>query len=88
MFFGVVFLLYLIKLAAGKGFRHNSVVHFLAQALQYTNGYTMFADLRGFKYPSVITGNIYRPELLLSYSNDSLCVVELTVPAKKIFSRR
>jgi hypothetical protein len=33
----------------------------------------------GFKSPSIITGDTYRQDLLLSLSNGSLYVVELTV---------
>ena len=60
--------------------RHNSVLNFLAQTLQSVHGYNLFADLPGFKSPSVITGDKFRPDLLLTCSNDSiLYVVELTV---------
>ena len=38
-----------------------------------------YSDQSGFKSPSIITGDIYQSDLLLSYSNDSLYVAELTV---------
>ena len=33
----------------------------------------------GIQSPSIITGETYRPDLLLSISNECLCIVELTV---------
>ncbi|CAB3992804.1 Hypothetical predicted protein, partial [Paramuricea clavata] len=59
--------------------RHNSILNFLANTLQTVNGFALYADVPGFKSPSIITGDTYRPDLLLSLSNDSLYVVELTV---------
>ena len=60
--------------------RHNSVLDFLARTLQSVHGYNLFADLPGFRSPSVITGDSFRPDLLLACSNNSiLYVVELTV---------
>ncbi|CAB4014263.1 lisH domain and HEAT repeat-containing KIAA1468 homolog [Paramuricea clavata] len=58
--------------------RHNSVLNFLAHQLQTVDGSTLYADLNGFKSPSILTGDTYRPDLLLSCSNGSLYVVELT----------
>ncbi|CAB4023715.1 Hypothetical predicted protein [Paramuricea clavata] len=59
--------------------RHNSILNFLANTLQTVNGSALYADVPGFKSPSIITGDTYRPDLLLSLSNGSLYVVELTV---------
>jgi hypothetical protein len=36
-------------------------------------------DLAGYKSPSIITGDTNRPDLLLSTSNGTLYIVELTV---------
>ena len=58
--------------------RHNSVLNFLAHTLQTVDGSTLYADLHGFKSPSILTGDTYRPDLLLSCSNGYLYVVELT----------
>ncbi|CAB4016886.1 Hypothetical predicted protein, partial [Paramuricea clavata] len=58
--------------------RHNSVLNFLAHTLQTVDGSTLYADLNGFKSPSILTGDTYCPDLLLSCSNGSLYVVELT----------
>jgi hypothetical protein len=43
------------------------------------NGSALYADVPGFESPSIITGDTYRPDLLLSLSNGSLYVYELTV---------
>ena len=59
--------------------RHNSILNFVANTLQTVNGATLYVDIPGFKSPSIITGDTYRPDLLLSCSNGSLYVVELTV---------
>ena len=58
--------------------RHNSVLNFLAHTLQTVDGSTLYADLHGFKSPSILTGDTYRPDLLLSCSNGYLYAVELT----------
>ena len=58
--------------------RHNSVLNFLTHTLQTINGSTLYSDLHGFKSPSILTGDTYRPDLLLSCSTGSLYVVELT----------
>ena len=58
--------------------RRNSILNFLAQTLQSINGYDLFADLPGFRTPSIITGDRFRPDLLLTSSNNSLLfIVEL-----------
>ena len=58
--------------------RHNSVLNFPAHTLQTVEVSTLYADLHGFKSPSILTGDTYRADLLLSCSNGSLYVVELT----------
>ena len=79
-------LLLLLHVVAGCQFyldrftwRHNSIPNFVANTLQTVNGATLYADIPGFKSPAIITGDMYRPDLLLSCSNGSLYVVELTV---------
>jgi hypothetical protein len=57
--------------------RHNSILNFLAQTSQTVDGSTLYVDLHGFKSPSILTGDAYHPDLLLSCSNGSLYVVEL-----------
>ena len=76
----------LLHVAAGCQFnldrftwRHNSILNFVPNSLPTLNGATLYVDIPGFKSPSIITGDTYRPDLLLSCSNGSLYVVELTV---------
>ena len=38
-----------------------------------------YAELPGYKTPSILTGDIYRPDLLLQTPNECLYIVELTV---------
>ena len=59
--------------------RHDSVLNFLVQTLQSIHTCKLYADLSGFKSPSIITGDIYRPDLLVITPDESLYVVELTV---------
>jgi hypothetical protein len=46
--------------------RHDSVLNFLATNLQTVSGSHLYVDLPGYKSPSIITGDTYRPDLLLS----------------------
>ena len=59
--------------------RHDSVLNFLAQTLQSIHTCKLYVDISGFKSPSIITGNINRPDLLIIAPDESLYVVELTV---------
>ncbi|CAB3999364.1 Hypothetical predicted protein [Paramuricea clavata] len=59
--------------------RHDSVLNFLATSLQTVSGSHLYVDLPGYKSPSIITGDTYRPDLLLSTSTGRLYIVELTV---------
>ena len=59
--------------------RHDSVLNFLATNLQTVSGSHLYVDLPGYKSPSIITGDTYRPDLLLSTSTGTLYIVELTV---------
>ena len=40
---------------------------------------SLYADLSGFLSPSIITGDIFRPDLLLLTTNNQLFILELTV---------
>ena len=40
---------------------------------------TLYADITGFISPSVITGDNLRSDLLLSFKNNGLYILELTV---------
>ena len=55
---------------------HDSVLNFLTQTLNICKLYT---DLSFFKSPSIITGDIYRPDILVIAPDESLYVVELAV---------
>ena len=59
--------------------RHDSVFHLIALSLQGVTGTTLYADLPGFISPSVITGDNLRPDLLLTFKNTCLYILELTV---------
>ena len=59
--------------------RHDSILNFLATCLQTVNGSCLYADLPGYRTPSILTGDIYRPDLLRQTSNECLYIVELTV---------
>ena len=58
--------------------RHDSVLNFLAHTLLSVSDAKLFADLPGFNSPSIITGDEYRPDMLLITSDNSLYVAELT----------
>ena len=59
--------------------RHDSVLNFLAHTLLSVSDVKLFADLPGFNSPSIITGDEYRPGMLLITSDNSLYAAELTV---------
>ena len=58
-----------------------SVLNYLAETLLPLQAeYRIFGDLPGFNNPSIITGERYRPDLLLENTNKSvLYIIELTV---------
>jgi hypothetical protein len=45
--------------------------------MQTVGGSHLYADLPGYKIPSIITGDTYRQDLLLSTSTGTLYIVEL-----------
>ena len=59
--------------------RHDSVLNFIAQTLQPVNNSNLFVDLPGYKSPSIVTGDTFRPDLLLSINSDYLYILELSV---------
>ncbi len=59
--------------------RHDSILNFLATNLQTVNGSCLYVDLPGYKSPSIITGDTYRPDMLLLPSNKIIYIIELTV---------
>ena len=58
---------------------HDSILDFIAETLQTTYAAQIYADLPGSRTPSIITGDTYRPDLLLLTPDDKLYIVELTV---------
>ena len=59
--------------------RHDSILNFIANTLQSSQSSTMNVDLPGFMSPSVVTGDKYRPDLLLTTKDNCLYILELTV---------
>ena len=59
--------------------RHDSILNFLTKTLSVLDDCKLFVDLPGFESPSIVTGDEYRPDLLLLTSANHLYIVELTV---------
>ena len=59
--------------------RHDSVLHFIAQSFKAVQGVKLFSDLPGYLSPSILTGDTFRPDLLLLLPLNCLYVLELTV---------
>ena len=59
--------------------RHDSILKFLARTFQAVSNCKLLVDLPGFESPSIITGDDYRPDLLITTSDKRLYIVELTV---------
>ena len=58
---------------------HDSILNFIAETLQTTYAGQIYADLPGFRTPSIISGDASRPDLLLTTPDGKLYIVELTV---------
>ena len=59
--------------------RHDSILNFIAETLQTTYACHIYADLPGFRTPSIICGDAYRLDLLLITPDAELYIVQLTV---------
>ena len=59
--------------------RHDSVLNFIANNLPSAQIQKLFADLPSFSNPSIITGDDYRPDILILTKDNTLYVLELTV---------
>ena len=59
--------------------RQDSVLQFNAQSLRAKHGIKLFSDLIGYLSPSIITGDTFRPDLLLILPSNCLYILELTV---------
>ena len=62
--------------------RHNSVLLFLANTFSSLKQCTVYAALPSFLSPCFITGESYRPDLLLLTDKNILYILELTVGFK------
>ena len=58
---------------------YNSALLFLANSLQAIEGSSLYADLNTIFSPSVITGEQFRPDLLLITEDKSIFIPELAV---------
>ena len=70
------------KTYMGEGcytWRHNSALHSIASTLKDIKDTSLFVDLPGFISPCTITGEQFRPDMLLSTANNILYIIELTV---------
>ena len=59
--------------------RHDSVLNFLPSTLSAIQNSTLYVDLSGFMNPSAVTGDSFRPDLLLTIGKKCLYILELTV---------
>ena len=59
--------------------RHDSILNFIANNLPSEYIQNIYADLPSFLNPSIITGEEYRPDLLIVTKDNSLYILELTV---------
>ena len=59
--------------------RHNSALKFIANSFQSIVGSTLYVDLPDFLSPCIITGDTFRPDILLVTKDKKLFVLELTV---------
>ena len=57
----------------------DSVLNFIANNLPSAQIQKIFADLPSFSNPSIITGDDYRPDILILTKDNTLYVLELTV---------
>ena len=58
--------------------RHNSVLNLIASSLKPLDNIALYVDLDDYNSPSIITGESYRPDLILK-TPETLYVLELTV---------
>ncbi len=59
--------------------RHDSVLNFIANFLRPMIFNNLYVDIPGFLNPSIVTGDKYRPDLLLTTKDNCLYILELTV---------
>ena len=59
--------------------KHDSILNFIANNLPSEQIQTIYADLPSFSNPPIITGDDYRPDILILTKDNCLYVLELTV---------
>ena len=60
--------------------RHDSVLMNLTRSIIPSTNSEIYADIEGYKNPSIITGNDYRPDLLITKKDPKeITILELTV---------
>lgn len=59
--------------------RHDSILQFITNSLPSQYIQKIYADLPSFPNPSVVTGDDYRPDLLILTKDNCLYILELTV---------
>ena len=60
--------------------RHDSVLLCLSKSLSHLTDWSIYADLPSFRSPSLITGDTFRPDLILhNRHNNKIHILELTV---------
>ena len=50
-------------------FRHNSVLLNLVKSIESVDSRTIYADIGGYSNPSIVTGDEYRPDLVVMDRN-------------------
>ena len=60
-------------------YRHNSVLLNLVKSITETDSIVIYADLEGYKNPSIITGDDHRPDLAVIKDINEVYLVELSV---------
>ena len=59
--------------------RHNSALQVLANYFRANSGLSLYVDLPCFHSPSIITGDMFRPDLILVTTDKKIYILELTV---------
>ena len=70
-----------VQLEKGRyDWSHNSVLLNRTRSITATEIFEIYADLEGYKHPSIIRGDEYRPDLIVAKKNlKEITLLELTV---------
>ena len=63
----------------GYTWRHNSALQILANYFRASTGASLYVDLPCFPSPFIMTGDNYRPDLVLVLPDNNIYILELTV---------